>query len=105
MSEKTAKAKRKDEKKGQPEPEKIDLGNHLFNLTIGVYDSGKFTIDAPKGSSIPLALDCCIRACHQLWSLIVAKFSQPKEGPAIIPAKMADIDIISEIAKQRGGRA
>lgn len=97
MSEKQAKAKRREEKVEQPEVP--DLGNHLFDITISVYDTGRFTFDAPKGASIPLALDCVMRLSHQLWSMIVKKFSQPKGAPAIVPGRMADIDILSAIQK------
>ena len=98
MSEKKAKAERKKEEK----VEEPDLGNHLFDVTIQVYDTGKFALIAPKGASIPLALDCCMRACHQLWSMIVQKFSQKPKAPMIVPGRMGDIDILQKI---KAGRA
>jgi hypothetical protein len=104
MSEKAAKAKRKAEKVEEPQvPE--DMGTHLFDLTISIYDTGKFTMYAPKGASIPLALDCAMRATHRLWSMVVKRFSQPPpDQPRIVPGRMADIDILQEIKRQQGGR-
>jgi len=104
MSEKKAKEARRqgkpDDGKGEQVP---DLGNHLFDLIISVYDTGKFTIHAPEGASIPLALDCCMRASNQLWAMIVKKFSRPNQPPLIVPGRKADIDIIEAIKKQGRG--
>lgn len=101
MSEKKAKAERKENKKddgGIP-----DLGNHLFDLTISIYDTGKFAIFAPEGSHIPMALDCCIRACHQLWTMIVKRFSG-SDRPVIVPGKMMDVDILAAAKRQAAAR-
>ena len=97
MSEKRSKAERK--KEGDGKPEKVNLGNHMFDVTISIYDTGKFTIYAPEGAQIPLALDCCMRACHQLWTLIVQKFSKGSQPPLVVPGMMADIDLIQKIKR------
>jgi hypothetical protein len=99
MSEKKAKEVRRREQAEEPQQEGADLGNHLFDLTISVYDTGKFMMYAPKGASIPLALDCCMRAQHQLWSMIVKKFSQKGQAPMIVPGRMGDIDVLAAIKR------
>jgi hypothetical protein len=99
MSEKKAKEARRQEETEEPRQEAPDLGNHLFDLTISVYDTGRFTMYAPEGASIPLALDCCMRASQRLWAMIVAKFSKPNQPPLIVPGRKADIDVIEAIKR------
>lgn len=75
MSERTAKAARKEEE----EKPKI-----LFSFVVEVHEDGGFALEVPKGAPIPLVLDVLMRAQRKVWDVFIKAFHKKTTQPQIV---------------------